>query len=375
MDQRIVLFVDDDPNILKVLQRLLRDSDMTVLTAATPEDGLAILQGIEAQVVVSDYQMPGMMGVELLAQIRERHPQVVRLMLTGFSDMKIAVEAINRGEIFRLITKPCRGDELRATLQQAFEHYEMSRELKRLHGITREQNQQLQELNRSLEKTVADRTQELAQRNRDLRSGYIQTIGALAEAVDAKDPYTRGHSERVGVYSSRIAREMDLDRQQIETVYIAGLLHDVGKIGVPDAIIAKPGRLSEEEYAQIQEHPEIGARILNSVTLLREIAPCVRYHHEWYDGSSRGYPEKLKGSAIPLPARVIAVADTVEAMTSDRPYRKGLPLEAVLTEIHKCRETQFDPAAADAFLRLIEREGEIFLRKDQKFDLYAFLEA
>ena len=375
MDRRIVLFIDDDPNILKVLQRLLRDADMTVLTASTPEDGLAILEGVEPQVVVSDYQMPGMMGVDLLARVRERYPRTVRLMLTGFSDMQIAVEAVNRGEIFRLITKPCNGDELRSTLRQSFEHFEMKREIEHLHRVTHDQNEQLQELNRGLEKTVEDRTRELAQRNRELRSGYIQTIGALAEAVDAKDPYTRGHSERVGVYSSRIAREMDLERKEIERVYIAGLLHDVGKIGVPDAVITKPGRLTEEEFAQIREHPEIGARILEPVTLLREIAPCVRYHHEWYDGSSRGYPERLSGSAIPLPARIIAVADTVEAMTSDRPYRKGLPLETVLTEIHKYRETQFDPRATDAFFRLIEREGENFLRKDRKFDITAFLEA
>ena len=375
MDQRIALFVDDDPEVLKIVERALRGSAMSVVTASGPEQAFEILKSVQPQVIVSDQQMPEMEGVDLLARVRELHPDIVRLMFTGKSEIGVAAEAINRGEIYRLITKPCKSDELRSALSQAFEHHSMLRELERLHRVTHDQNLRLQTLNRDLEAKVAKRTRQLAQSNRDLRVGYIHTVGALAEAVDAKDPYTRGHSERVGVYSSRIAREMDLNRELIERVYISGLLHDVGKIGIPDAILTKPDRLSDEEYTLIQTHPAIGARILESVAFLREVAPCVKHHHEWYDGSTRGYPAGLKGKDIPLPARVIAVADTVEAMTSDRPYRKARGLEFVVAEIHKYSDSQFDPRVADAFLRLIEREGETFLRKDQKFDLYAFLEA
>ena len=375
MEQRIVLFVDDDPKILRVLQRLLRGSGITALTASNPEDALEILEGVRPQVIVSDQQMPEMAGVDLLARVRENHPDIVRLMLTGYTEMNIAVEAINRGEIYRLITKPFKAGELRATLAQAFEHYATRHERNRQHEFTHEQNIDLQTTNRDLEAEVAQRTRQLDQINRELKVGYIQTIGALAEAVDAKDPYTRGHSERVGFYASRIAREMGLARELIERIYIAGLLHDVGKIGIPDAILAKPGRLSEEEYELIKKHPAIGARILEPIALLSEVAPCVKHHHEWFDGSKRGYPQQLAGQDIPLPARVIAVADTVEAMTSDRPYRLALGLEVVVAEIHKYRGLQFDPMVANAFLDLIEREGETFLRKDQKFDLYAFLEA
>jgi putative nucleotidyltransferase with HDIG domain len=229
-------------------------------------------------------------------------------------------------------------------------------------------------MNRNLEGKVRDRTRQLAEKNHELRTAYIQTIGALAEAVDAKDAYTRGHSERVGVYASRIARQMDLRKEMIENIYIAGLLHDVGKIGIPDAIITKPDRLDPEEYAMIQQHPEIGAKILEPVEFLRNVVPCVRHHHEWYDGSRRGYPDRLQGDSIPLPSRVILVADTVEAMTSDRPYRKALPLEVVVSEIHKFRGSQFDPRVADAFLVLLENEGEAFIDKRQKFDIYDFLE-
>jgi putative nucleotidyltransferase with HDIG domain len=288
--------------------------------------------------------------------------------------MNVAVDAINRGEIYRLITKPWNDEELKATLRQAFDHYDLKREIKRLNQITREQNFKLQDMNRNLEAKVRERTKQVAEKHQELRTAYVQTIRALAEAVDAKDAYTRGHSERVGVYASKIAREMGFPKEFIERVYIAGLLHDVGKIGVPDRIITKPDRLSDEEYEEIRKHPEIGAKILEPVAFLADVVPCVRHHHEWYDGSSHGYPCRLAGDRIPLPSRVILVADTVEAMTSDRPYREALPLETVVRELHAYAGTQFDPVCVGAMLTLLEREGERFLRKDQKFDIYEFIE-
>ena len=315
-----------------------------------------------------------MNGVELLSAIRDRHPDAVRMMLTGYTEMNVAVEAINHGEIYRLITKPWNDEELKATLRQAFDHYDLKSEIRRLNQVTREQNLKLQDMNRTLEAKVRDRTKQLADKNQELRIGYVQTIRALAEAVDAKDAYTRGHSERVGVYASKLARELGLPRELIERIYISGLLHDVGKIGVRDAIITKPDRLTPEEYEEIKHHPEIGARILQPVAFLADVVPCVRHHHEWYDGSDRGYPSRLVGDQIPLPSRIILVADTVEAMTSDRPYRKGLPLDRVSAELHRFSGTQFDPNCASAMLRLLEREGEAFLSRDQKFDIHAFLE-
>jgi HD-GYP domain-containing protein (c-di-GMP phosphodiesterase class II) len=167
---------------------------------------------------------------------------------------------------------------------------------------------------------------------------------------------------------------MGLPKERIERVYIAGLLHDVGKIGIRDAVITKPERLTDVEYEEIKEHPIIGAKILEPIRFLADVTPCVRHHHEWYDGSSRGYPEHLRGEQIPLGSRVILVSDTVEAMTSDRPYRKGLALDAVISELLKYSGSQFDPTCVDAMLRLLEREGEDFIKKDQKFDIFAFLE-
>jgi response regulator RpfG family c-di-GMP phosphodiesterase len=373
MQQHTVLFVDDEVNILKAVQRLLRHEPLEVLCASRAQEALDLLGRHRAQVVVSDQRMPEMSGVDLLSAVRERHPDIVRMMLTGYTEMTIAVEAINRGEIFRLITKPWNDEELKATLRQACDHYDLKQEIKRLNQVTREQNFKLQDMNRNLEQKVRERTKQLAQKHQELRQAYVQTIGALAEAVDAKDAYTRGHSERVGVYASKVAAELGFPKEFIERVYIAGLLHDVGKIGVRDAVITKPARLDVDEYAEIMMHPEIGARILEPVSFLADIVPCVRHHHEWFDGSDRGYPLRLRGDQIPLPSRIILVADTVEAMTSDRPYRKALPLEDVVRELHKYSGSQFDPVCADAMLRLLEREGEAFIRKDQKFDIYAFI--
>ena len=372
--EHTVLFVDDEVNILKALQRLLRTEDMNVLCAARAAEALDLLEKHPTQVVVTDQRMPEMSGVDFLAHVRERQPEIVRMMLTGYTEMKVAVDAINRGEIYRLITKPWNDDELRATLRQAFDHADLKAEIKRLNQVTREQNFKLQDMNRNLEGKVRDRTKQLAEKHQQLRTAYVQTIRALSEAVDAKDAYTRGHSERVGVYASKIAREMNFPKDVIERVYIAGLLHDVGKIGVRDAVITKPERLTPEEYQEIKQHPEIGFRILEPVEFLRDVAPCVRHHHEWFDGSDRGYPDRLRGDQIPLPSRIILVADTVEAMTSDRPYRKALSLEAVISEIHQYTGTQFDPKVTEPFLRLIEREGESFIKKGQKFDIYSFIQ-
>ncbi len=371
--QRGILLVDDEVMVLKTLARLLRAEPFAVFTAESPEAALDVLARESIQVVISDQHMPGRNGVELLKRVRELFPDVVRIMLTGYTEMNIAVDAINEGQVHRLMTKPWNDQDMRATVRQALDTWEMRREIERLNQVAQEQNAILEELNHHLEVTVQDRTKELADKHDELRHAYISTVAALAEAVDAKDAYTRGHSERVGIYAVRIARQLGCKGAFIEQIYLAGLLHDIGKIGVPDEIIRKPGRLTPEEYAIMKQHPAIGARILEPVSFLADVVPCVRHHHEWYDGSSAGYPDRLSGREIPYPSRIILVADTVEAMTSDRPYRKALPIAAVEDEIRRYQGRQFDPAVATAFLTLIEREGAGFIEKASKFDIERFL--
>ena len=230
-------------------------------------------------------------------------------------------------------------------MRQACDHHDLKQEIRRLNQVTREQNFKLQDMNRNLEGKVRERTKQLAEKHQELRTAYVQTIRALAEAVDAKDAYTRGHSERVGVYASKIAREMGFPKEFIERVYIAGLLHDVGKIGVPDAVITKPDRLdASEEYARDHEAPRDRRQDPRAGRLPQGHRPCVRHHHEWYDGSNRGYPDRLLGDQIPLPSRIILVADTVEAMTSDRPYRKAMSLETVVRSSTSTRAAVRPPA-------------------------------
>jgi putative nucleotidyltransferase with HDIG domain len=368
-----VLFIDDEPNILKAIKRMLRGEDWDVHCVTRPSDAFSLVNRRPFQVVVTDQRMPEMSGAQFLSALREQKPEIVRLMMTGFSELAVAVAAINHGEVFRFITKPWNHEEFKATIRQAFDHFELRRQINHLSEVAREQNRRLHDMNRSLESKVRDRTKQLAEKHAELSTAYIQTIRALAEAVDAKDPYTRGHSERVGVYASKLARELEVPRREIERIYIAGLLHDVGKIGIPDEIIAKPASLDEAEYELMKRHPEIGAKILEPVEFLADVVPCVRHHHEWFDGSDYGYPAGICGDRIPFPSRVILVADTVEAMTSDRPYRQAMGLDAVARELHLYSGTQFDPVCAEAMLQMLEREGEGFLRKNSTFDIHEFL--
>lgn len=330
-----VLFVDDEPRILKALSRACRGEAFEVLTARCPRNALAILDEAPVGVVVSDQEMPGSKGTAFLSEVRRRHPATMRILLTASSDAQVAADAINGAGICRLLGKPWDDEELRGALRQALASGRVARE-------------------------PADAPLEV-------QRACLQTVRALAEAVDAKDPYTRGHSDRVAIYAARIATELGGDPAFVEQIHLTGLLHDIGKIGIPDVILRKPAKLTRAEYAQIKRHPEIGARILEPVDFLREVAPGVRHHHEWYDGSERGYPDRLCGGGIPYSSRIILVADSVEAMTSDRPYRRGVPLDAAAEELARCRGSQFDPEVTDAFLAMVEREGDEFLAA--KFEL------
>jgi putative two-component system response regulator len=326
-----VLFVDDEPKILKALARACRGEPFEVLTARCPDNAMAILEDAHVSVVVSDQEMPGRPGTEFLSEVRRRFPATGRILLTASRDPQVAADAVNYAGISRLIAKPWDEEHLRRALRET---------------------------------SAACRPRDPAL---ELRRAYLQTVRALAEAVDAKDPYTRGHSDRVAIYASRIATELGATPDFVEQIYLAGLLHDIGKIGIADAILRKPAPLTRAEYAEIQRHPEIGARILEPVEFLAAVVPCVRHHHEWYDGSEGGYPDRLRGDRIPLSSRIILVADAIEAMASDRPYRRGVGLERVAEELLCFRGTQFDPQVTDAFVSMYEREGDEFLAA--KFDL------
>ncbi len=347
MDKPIhILVVDDEQAVRDVLSEGLNDSGYRCETAS---DGVEALEKIKRngyELVVSDIDMPQMDGVQLLKEIKKTRPDVEIIMLTGVVDVDTAVQSIRMGASDYL-TKPFNLAEVRITVERALEKQRLIRENR--------------EYQKTLEARVQERTAELSRKNHEveelfsrLNSSYQTTLEALATALDTRDTETLGHSLRVAAYTVHVAKRMGVVDPDLTDIYRGALLHDVGKIGVPDAILRKPGKLTPEEWVEMRKHPEIGYRILQGINFLEPARAVVLSHQERYDGS--GYPRGLKGKEIPLGARIFSVVDTLDAMTSDRIYRKALPYEAARAEIIKYSRTQFDPDVVEVFLRIRPHE-------------------
>ena len=364
MDKPKVLIVDDEKGVLSALRRTLRKEDIEIVEATSAEEGLDLLSRDEVALVLSDHRMPGMKGADFLKMVRERYPDVVRMMLTGDPDIGVAEEAVNKGEIYKFITKPWNDGDLRATVRLGLSYYEMVKENKRLTELTKKQNLELMKLTRELEQKVAERTRALREALDKLNRNYFQTMLALAEAIELKDPYTRGHSERVSIFAVELAKKIGLSPREQEQLRIAGILHDIGKVAIDSSILVKPAKLTPEEYAIMKKHPEMSVKIIEPIEFFKDVRPIILHHHERYDGT--GYPDGLSGNDIPLGARILAVADTVEAMTSDRAYRKARSIDEVIAELERCSGTQFDPSLASAFIDILKEKGLPDIRKRRK---------
>ena len=217
----------------------------------------------------------------------------------------------------------------------------------------------------SIINTIKTINEQLHDKNEELERAYLDTIGILRQTVEAKDPYTRGHSDRVSEYSVLIGKKLGLDEKTLHILKIGGLFHDIGKIGIPDSILLKESKLSDEEYSQIKNHPMIGVHMLGDAAIFTDILPIVKHHHERYDG--RGYPSQLVGDDIPYVARIAAVADTFDAMTSKRSYRDSLPIDVVRAEIERCSGTQFDPNIAKVFLDIMDNDFDLIREIQEKY--------
>jgi putative two-component system response regulator len=316
-----IMLVDDEPANLRLLERLFR-RDYQVLTAPSGMEALRLLDQHDVALLVTDQRMSGMSGIELLQRTAEMRPHMVRIILTGYTDITSLVEAINCGQVYKYVTKPWSNEDLRQTISRAIEHYE-----------TTKARHELQFAN-----------QRLGLRLQEMTQGFVR---AIADALDAKDDYVHGHARRVSAYSTAIGRRLELDEVMLEQLQLAALLHDIGKIGTPDHILLKPARLTAEEHAIVQLHSERGARMLAGISDMHEVAAAVRHHHERFDGT--GYPEGLRGEQIPLPARIIAVADAYDAMTSPRPFREALDHKEALRQLENGAGAQFDPEIVSAF--------------------------
>lgn len=314
-----ILAVDDEQDNLYLLQRTLR-SKYTVLLASSGEEALKIMnqKGDEVSMIISDQRMPVVEGLDLFKKISDEYPDTIKILLTGHSNVDILVDAINECNLFQYILKPFDPEQLSIIVESGIKKYELSTEKARI----------LQ----------------------DLSELFYKTIKSIAQALDAKDKFTHGHSLRVTLYSLALAKTLDLSDDLLEEIETTGLLHDIGKIAIPEKILLKPGKLTEEEFEVIKTHPELGERLVEGIEKLKLISGWLRSHHERYDG--KGYPEGLAGEQIPISSRIIAIADTYDAMTSNRSYRRALSHDFAMQEIKRCAGSQFDPELATLFVNI-----------------------
>ncbi len=322
-----IIVVDDEVGILDSLSVFLNKSGYSFTGVTDPLEAIDLVSKEHFDMMILDFIMTPIHGDKVVEEIRKFNKELYILLLTGHKDLVPPLETIKRLDIQGYCEKSDKPDQLILLLESGMKAISQMQLIKNI-------NSKLQETYSSLEQA------------------YLETVQTLRFSVEAKDSYTRGHSDRVSEYSMLIGKSLNLPEKDLKTLRIGGLFHDIGKIGIPDAILLKDTKLSSEEYSKIKNHPSIGSHILSNSTIFRNIIPIVKYHHERYDGL--GYPAKLKGDSIPLLARITAVADAFDAMTSRRTYRYSLPIDVVINELEKNKGTQFDPKIADIFLDIIK---------------------
>jgi response regulator RpfG family c-di-GMP phosphodiesterase len=340
-----VLIADDEPEIRNVLSDLLSPShDCTAVGSA--EEALASLCERGHDLVISDIMMGGMSGLEMIPRVLDVSPDTVVIMISGVQTVESAIEALRAGA-FDYVMKPFDLQHVEAAVARALEHQRLRVEKRRYENY--------------LEEMVGRRTAELDDALRSLGDAYRSTLKSLTAALEARDSETHGHSERVVNFSLRLGRELGLDEEQMRSLEFGSLLHDIGKIGVPDAILRKPAALSESEWVRMREHPLHGQKILSGIRFLEGAARVVAQHHERWDGT--GYPVGLRGEQIDLNARIFSVADAFDAITSDRVYRRGRSYEDAVAELEGFAGRQFDPEVVEAFCRVPREEWDEIRRR------------
>jgi response regulator RpfG family c-di-GMP phosphodiesterase len=342
-----VLIVDDDSSVRDVIGVLLAEEGYSCTTAAGAEEALVAARESAFPLVISDVKMPGKDGFWLLDRLRKERPDTAVVMLTAFGDTEAAVECLRRGASDYLL-KPPRITDLIRSIERAL--------ARRRHEIARQRYRQ------SLEQRVREKTHELQEALVEVETSYNSTLYALVAALDAREHETSDHSQRVVRYTLAIADRLGVPATDRPDMARGALLHDIGKIGVPDAILLKPGPLTPAEWEEMRRHPQIGWTILKSIAFLGVPAEIVLSHQERFDG--QGYPRGLRGEAIPLGARIFGIADTFDAMTSDRIYRRRTSFASALAEIARCAGSQFDPRCVEAFVSIGEEGIETLSRSD-----------
>jgi putative nucleotidyltransferase with HDIG domain len=356
-----ILIVDDEHEITEILSDVLSvEHDCQKVDSA--EEALACLAGTDFQLVISDITMPGMSGLEMLPCVKRISPHTVVVMISGMQTVESAIGALRLGA-FDYLMKPFDIRQVEAVVKRALDHYELI--------LAKERYED------HLEELVEQRTAELDRALNSLEDAYRSTLKALTSALETRDSETHGHSERVVTYSLRLGREYGLTSEKLKALEFGSLLHDIGKIGVPDSILRKPGKLTEEEWVKMREHPVHGQQILRGIEFLEGAARVVAQHHETWEGS--GYPLGLREEDVDVCARIFAVADAFDAITSDRVYRRGKSYQEAAQELDDWAGRQFDPKVVEAFHRVPqddwdELHRQSLLPKEDEFDVRRMVE-
>ena len=330
-----ILVVDDEQLMRTLLSSLLQREGYSVESARDNEDALRVLGMKNIDLILAELRMGNSDGMRLIEQIKGRRMQTPVIMVTAIHEVNTAMSAMRAGA-FDVVFKPFENSTVLDSVERAVAYCNTTRKDSSYRN--------------TLEHLVEGRTSMLRQAMYELESSYDTTLEALGDALDLKDPETEGHSRRVTAYTIALAHAMGIDKADIKIIKHGAFLHDIGKMAIPDSILLKPGRLEPEEQEKMRTHCMLGYQIVRKVPFLREASEIVYSHQEHFDGG--GYPRKLKGEHIPLGARIFAVADALDAITSDRPYRKGSPFSAARNEIARCSGTQFDPQVVEAFMKM-----------------------
>lgn len=354
-----LLLVDDEASILSSLRRLLRPAGYTIHTAESGKAGLEILEREPVDLVISDMRMPEMNGAQFLEQVRQRWPATVRILLTGYADVSSTIDAINRGEIFRYISKPWDDDQLMLTLRDALESSRLRKENARLLALTQVQNEELTQLNAGLEQKVTERTAEIEQvnsflnlANDRLKQNFLVSIKMFSGLMELRGGTMVGHSRRVADLARKLAVRLELPAKEQQDIFVAGLLHDIGKIGFPDSLLGRPvSKMNGEEMGAYRRHPVAGEAALMPLAELKDAARIIRAHHERYDG--QGYPDGLQGEAIPLGARILCVANDYDGLQIGTLTEKRMSPEEARSMLVQTRGKRYDPQVLDAFVGMM----------------------
>jgi response regulator RpfG family c-di-GMP phosphodiesterase len=364
-----ILFVDDEEGILSALRRVFRKEDYEIHTCSNPEKALELLEKQQMDLIISDHNMPQMTGTEFLEKASEIQPDTTRILLTGFGDVNIAMDAINSGGIYKFIPKPWNDQDLRVTVKQALKQYLLLTENTRLNNLIREQNQVLKKLNADLENTVQERTVEIKKKNEELLSlnqklenNFLNAIRVFTGMVELRNSEMGNHSKRVSELARFIADEMCENEEEAKDVETAALLHDIGKIGIPDRVFAKGVRnLTREEQETLKQHPMLGCSVVSSFEGLSRAALFIKHYHEKYDGT--GYPDKLAGQNIPLGSRIIAVADRYDLLVSTNRFGASISSAKAMDYITRHANAEFDPEVVQFFV-VARQKGQAEVKEE-----------